>query len=75
MTKVKFLKSPTGTHKLAYNVGEVGFVDTEIAKDLVNKGIATLVQEQTASVGFQDNKQTETVKTQSKTTVSRKKSK
>ena len=75
MTKVKFLKSPTGTHKLAYNVGEVGFVDTEIAKDLVNKGIATLVQEQTASVGFQDNKQTETVKTQTKTTVSRKKSK
>lgn len=75
MTKVKFLKSPTGTHKLAYNVGEVGFVDTEIAKDLVNKGIATLVQEQSASVGFQDNKQTETVKTQTKTTVSRKKSK
>lgn len=75
MTKVKFLKSPTGTHKLAYNVGEVGFVDTEIAKDLVNKGIATLVQEQSASVGYQDNKQTETVKTQTKTTVSRKKSK
>lgn len=75
MTKVKFLKSPTGTHKLAYNVGEVGFVDTEIAKDLVNKGIATVVQEQSASVGFQDNKQTETVKTQTKTTVSRKKSK
>ena len=75
MTKVKFLKSPTGTHKLAYNVGEVGFVDTEVAKDLVNKGIATLVQEQSASVGYQDNKQTETVKTQTKATVSRKKSK
>lgn len=75
MTKVKFLKSPTGTHKLAYNVGEVGFVDTEVAKDLVNKGIATLVEKQSASVGFQDNKQTETVKTQTKTTVSRKKSK
>jgi hypothetical protein len=75
MTKVKFLKSPTGTHKLAYNVGEVGFVDPEIAKDLVNKGIATLVQEQSASVGFQDDKQTETVKTHTRTTSSRKKSK
>lgn len=75
MTKVKFLKSPTGTHKLAYNVGEVGLVDTEIAKDLVNKGIATLVEKQSTSVGFSSDKQTETVKTHTRTTSSRKKSK
>jgi|DEB0MinimDraft_3_1074331.scaffolds.fasta_scaffold117573_2 hypothetical protein len=72
MTKVRFLKSPTGTHKLAYNVGEVGFVNDEVAKDLVNKGIATLVQEQSASVGFSDDKQGDTVKTQYKSTKSRK---
>lgn len=75
MTKVKFLKSPTGTHKLAYNVGEEGLVQDDIAKDLVGKGIAIIVDSKSSSVGFSSDKQTETVKTQTKTTTSRKKSK
>lgn len=75
MTKVKFLKSPTGSHKLAYNVGEEGLVQDDIAKDLVSKGIAVIVESKSSSVGFSSNKQTETDKTQAKTTVSRKKSK
>ena len=75
MTKVRFLKSPTGTHKLAYNVGEEGLVQDDIAQDLVSKGIAIVVESKSSSVGFSSNKHTETVKTQTKTTVSRKKSK
>ena len=71
MTKVRFLKSPTGTHKLAYNVGEIGFVDSEIAKDLVNKGIAVVVESKLASVGF-SNEVKETDQAQKKSTRSRK---
>ena len=71
MTKVRFLKSPTGTHKLAYNIGEIGFVDTDVAKDLVNKGIAVVVESKSASVGLSiDAKETD--KTQKKSTRSRK---
>ena len=71
MTKVRFLKSPTGTHKLAYNIGEIGFVDTDVAKDLVNKGIAVLVENKSASVGLSDDAK-ETDQTQNKSTRSRK---
>ena len=71
MTKVRFLKSPTGTHKLAYNIGEIGLVDSEVAKDLVNKGIAVLVENKSASVGLSNDAQ-ETDQTQKKSTRSRK---
>jgi hypothetical protein len=71
MTKVRFLKSPTGTHKLAYNIGEIGLVDSEVAKDLVNKGIAVLVESKSASVGLSNDAQ-ESDQTQKKSTRSRK---
>ena len=71
MTKVRFLKSPTGTHKLAYNIGEIGLVDSEVAKDLVNKGIAVLVENKSASVGLSNDAQ-ESDQTQKKSTRSRK---
>jgi hypothetical protein len=71
MTKVRFLKSPTGTHKLAYNIGEIGLVDSEVAKDLVNKGIAVIVESKSASVGLSNDAQ-ETDQTQNKSTRSRK---
>ena len=71
MTKVRFLKSPTGTHKLAYNIGEIGLVDSEVAKDLVNKGIAVIVESKSASVGLSNDAQ-ETDQTQKKSTRSRK---
>ena len=71
MTKVRFLKSPTGTHKLAYNIGEIGLVDSEVAKDLVNKGIAVIVESKSASVGLSDDAQ-ESDQTQKKSTRSRK---
>jgi len=71
MTKVRFLKSPTGTHKLAYNIGEIGFVDTDVAKDLVNKGIAVVVESKSASVGL-SNDAKESDQTQKKSTRSRK---
>jgi len=74
MTKVRFLKSPTGTHKLAYNIGEIGLVDSEVAKDLVNKGIAVLVESKSASVGLSNDAQ-ESDQTQKKSTRSRKTSK
>ena len=71
MTKVRFLKSPTGTHKLAYNIGEIGLVDSEVAKDLVNKGIAVIVENKSASVGLSNDAQ-ESDQTQKKSTRSRK---
>ena len=73
MTKVRFLKSPTGSHKLAYSIGEIGFVDYELAKELVNKGIATQVEDKKASsVGLPKEEAKDTVKTQTKSTRSRK---
>ena len=71
MTKVRFSKSPTGTHKLAYNIGEIGLVDSEVAKDLVNKGIAVIVENKSASVGLSNDAQ-ESDQTQKKSTRSRK---
>lgn len=41
--KIKFVKNPTGSHNLAYNVGEeVEFADA-VAATLINDGVAVPV--------------------------------
>jgi hypothetical protein len=40
MAKVKFIKSPTGKFRLAYNIGEVGEVSSKLAKELIEENYA-----------------------------------
>lgn len=41
--EVKFLKSPTGAYNLAYNAGDVGSVEKELAEKLIESGFAQAV--------------------------------
>lgn len=43
VTKIKFLKSPTGQYHLAYSVGDVVELNNELAAILVGDGFAELV--------------------------------
>lgn len=43
LKKVKFLKSPTGSFKLAYHAGDIGQVGGEVLTDLLNQGFAELI--------------------------------
>jgi len=43
LIKVKFLKSPTGRYKMAYNAGHVGLAPKDIAAELVREGYAEYV--------------------------------
>jgi hypothetical protein len=42
--KVKFLKSPTGAYKLAYNVGDIAQVEKAQADLLIKEGFAEAVK-------------------------------
>jgi hypothetical protein len=43
MIEIKFLKSPTGAYNLAYNAGDVGSVEKELAEKLIESGFAQAV--------------------------------
>lgn len=43
--KIKFLKSPTGKFKLAYNAGDVAEVDNKLAAQCVEAGYAEEVKQ------------------------------
>ena len=45
LVKVKFLLSPTGSYKLAYNAGDIGQVTPELAKTLEDAGYAEVIKE------------------------------
>jgi len=42
--RVKFIKSPTGKYKMAYNAGHVGLAPKDIAAELVREGYAEYVE-------------------------------
>lgn len=44
LIKVKFLKSPTGKYKMAYNAGHVGLAPKDLAAELVKEGYAEYVE-------------------------------
>ena len=43
LIKIKFIKSPTGKYKMAYNAGHVGLAPKDIAAELVREGYAEYV--------------------------------
>lgn len=44
LIRVKFIKSPTGRFRMAYNAGHSGLVRKELADKLINEGYAVLVE-------------------------------
>tara|TARA_S200002703_G_C3788476_1_gene243272 strand:+ start:1362 stop:1589 length:228 start_codon:yes stop_codon:yes gene_type:complete len=71
LIKVKFLKSPTGKYKMAYNAGHIGLAPKEIASELVKEGYAVLV-EQTKKVETKTNTEAEKVTSTAKKRTTRK---
>tara|TARA_R110000803_G_scaffold35381_1_gene76529 strand:- start:744 stop:914 length:171 start_codon:yes stop_codon:yes gene_type:complete len=43
--KIKFIKSPTGRFKLAYNIGSIGEVEIGLAKKCIAAGYAEEIKE------------------------------
>ena len=44
LIRVKFIKSPTGKFRMAYNAGHSGLVRKELADKLIKEGYAVLVE-------------------------------
>lgn len=71
LVKVKFIKSPTGKFRMAYNAGHSGLVHKELADKLIKEGYAVLV-EQTKKVETKTNTEAETATTTAKKRTTRK---
>jgi hypothetical protein len=71
MVKIKFIKSPTGKFRMAYNVGHSGLVTKERADLLIKEGYAVLV-EQTKKVETKTNTEAEKVTSTAKKRTTRK---
>ena len=70
LIKVKFIKSPTGKYKMAYNAGHVGLAPKDIAAELVREGYAEYVE--TTKVETKTNTEAETAITTAKKRTTRK---
>lgn len=70
LIKVKFLKSPTGKYKMAYNAGHVGYAPKDLASELVKEGYAEYVE--TTKVEMKTNTAAESATTTAKKRTTRK---
>jgi hypothetical protein len=70
LIKVKFIKSPTGRYKMAYNAGHVGLAPKDIAAELVREGYAEYVE--TTKVETKTNTEAETAINTAKKRTTRK---
>ena len=70
LIKVKFIKSPTGKFRMAYNAGHSGLVRKELADKLINEGYAVLVESK--KVETKTNTEAETATTTAKKRTTRK---
>jgi len=68
--RVKFIKSPTGKYKMAYNAGHVGLAPKDIAAELVREGYAEYVEP--TKVETKTNTEAETATTTAKKRTTRK---
>ena len=68
--RVKFIKSPTGKYKMAYNAGHVGLAPKDIAAELVREGYAEYVDN--TKVETKTNTDAETATTTAKKRTTRK---
>ena len=46
LIKIKFIKSPTGKYRMAYNAGHSGLVPKDLGEKLIKDGFAVLVESQ-----------------------------
>lgn len=44
LIKIKFIKSPTGKYRMAYNAGHSGLVPKDLGEKLIKDGFAVLVE-------------------------------
>lgn len=70
LIKVKFLKSPTGKYKMAYNAGHIGLAPKELAAELVREGYAEYVD--STKVETKTNTEAETATNTAKKRTTRK---
>ena len=70
LIKIKFIKSPTGKYKMAYNAGHVGLAPKDIAAELVREGYAEYVE--TTKVETKTNTEAETATNTAKKRTTRK---
>ena len=70
LIRVKFIKSPTGKFRMAYNAGHSGLVRKELADKLINEGYAVLVE--TKKVETKTNTQAESATATAKKRTTRK---
>jgi hypothetical protein len=70
LLKVKFIKSPVGKYKMAYNVGHSGLVRKELADKLIKEGYAVLVE--STKVETKTNTEAETATNTAKKRTTRK---
>ena len=66
LVKVKFIKSPTGKFRMAYNAGHSGLVHKELADKLIKEGYAVLVDAPTKKVETKTSSEAESATTQAK---------
>ena len=72
LIRVKFIKSPTGRFRMAYNAGHSGLVHKEIADKLIKEGYAVLVDAPTKKVETKTSTEAESATTQAKKRTTRK---
>jgi hypothetical protein len=70
LIKIKFIKSPTGKYKMAYNAGHVGLAPKDIAAELVREGYAEYVDN--TKVETKTNTEAETATNTAKKRTTRK---
>ena len=71
LVRVKFIKSPTGKFRMAYNAGHSGLVHKELADKLIKEGYAVLVDAPT-KVEAKTSTEAELATTQAKKRTTRK---
>ena len=70
LVRVKFIKSPTGKFRMAYNAGHSGLVRKELADKLIKEGYAVLVE--STKVETKTNTEAEKATTTAKKRTTRK---
>ena len=72
LVRVKFIKSPTGKFRMAYNAGHSGLVKSELADKLIKEGYAVLVDAPTKKVETKTSTEAELATSQAKKRTTRK---
>ena len=72
LVRVKFIKSPTGKFRMAYNAGHSGLVKSELADKLIKEGYAVLVDAPTKKIQTKTSTEAKSAISQAKKSTTRK---